>query len=224
MAFIYPELKKYYLDIPELRRFLYSHYRFNFEYFDQWIDGWINVFTNAERDTDTQIDNLMKHGVPNFEVFLQNVHFGEITFKFNFIINGAREYIKKKQVKAKKINASKFSENIKWTKESGKTSHELTEPIFITGLPMDNYTHVVIDGNHRLTELLEKGVTEIKYIEIPPIDILKEKILIFTIDKAIYAFMIEIKKYQLSVRKNEYPHKLLFESSNINNAFKDLNY
>ncbi|WP_332698914.1 ParB/Srx family N-terminal domain-containing protein [Halalkalibacter lacteus] len=223
MAFDYTNLKEYSLDIDELRNYFYKHYRLNFKYFDQWIDGWIKVFKNAEKDTAIQINNLKKTGFPDFEVYRQNVHFGRVTFKFNFIIEGAKDYVKNSNIKQKKIKANQFSEQIKWSKESGTTTHDINNPIFLTTLPMEDYMYVVIDGNHRLTKLLAKGATEVSCIDIHPMEIINHNILMFTIDKAIYAFMVEHKAFQQHLNLNIHPHEALFNSSNINNAFKKMN-
>ena len=223
MAFDLASLEEYSLDINELRSYIYKHYQLNFEYFDQWIDGWIKVFKNAENDTTIQINNLKENGFPAFEIFTQNVHFGRVTFKFNFIIEGAKEYVKNSKVKPTKIKANEFSKQIKWSNEGGATTHDINNPIYLTTLPMDKYMYVVIDGNHRLTELLKNGVTEVSCIDIHPMEIINQNILLFTIDKAIYAFMIEAKVFEQHLKLNNHPHELLFKSSNINNAFKKLN-
>lgn len=223
MAFDLANLEEYSLDIDELRNYIYKHYQLNFEYFDKWIDGWFKVFKNAEKDTAIQINNLKKIGVPAVEVFTQNVHFGRVTFKFNFIIESAKEYVKNSKIKPRKIKAGEFSKYIKWSNESSATTHDIHNPIYLTTLPLDKYMYIVIDGNHRLTKLLEDGVTEISCIDIYPMEIINHDILMFTIDKAIYAFMVEAKVFQQHLKLNNHSHQLLFKSSNINNAFKELN-
>ena len=223
MAFDLANLEEYSLDLNELRNYLHKYYRLDFKYFDQWIDGWIKVFKNAERDTTNQINTLKENGVPAVEVFTQNVHFGRVTFKFNFIIEGAKGYVKDSKIKPKKIKANEFSKQIKWSKEVSTTTHEINSPIYLTTLPMDKYMYVVIDGNHRLTELLKKGVTEVSCIDIHPMEIINHDILLFTIDKAIYAFMVEAKVFEQHLKLHNHSHELLFKSSNINNAFKKLN-
>lgn len=224
MAFDYANLKEYSLDTDELRNYFYQHYRLNFKHFDEWLDGWIKVFKNAEKDTAIQVSNLKKTGFPAFEVFSQNVHFGRATFTFNFIVEGAKAYVKNNKIKPKKIKANQFSKEIKWSKESGTTTHDINNPIFLTTLPMgDNYMYVVIDGNHRVTTLLAKGATEISCIDIHPMEIINHNILMFTIDKAMYAFMVEAKVFQQHLNLNIHSHEALFKSSNINNAFKEMN-
>ncbi|AQU73808.1 hypothetical protein [Priestia megaterium] len=223
MAFDLANLEEYSLDIDELHNYIYKHYQLNFEYFNQWIDGWVRVFKNADKDTTIQINNLKKNGFPIVEVFTQNVHFGRVTFKFNFIIEGAKEYVKNSKIKPGKIKADEFSGQIKWSHEADATTHDINHPIYLTTLPMDKYMYVVIDGNHRLTELLKSGVNEVRCIDIPPMEIINHNILLFTIDKAIYAFMVEAKVFEQHLRLNNHPHELLFKSSNINNAFKRLN-
>ncbi|MGG0309281.1 hypothetical protein ABEY43_19615 [Priestia megaterium] len=223
MAFDLANLEEYSLDIDELRNYIYKNYKLNFECFDQWIDGWIKVFKNAEKDTAIQINNLKENGFPAVEVFTQNVHFGRATFKFNFIVEGAKEYVENSKIKPKKIKASDFSRQIKYSNEVSSTPNNINNPIYIATLPMDKYMYVVIDGNHRLTELLKNGETEVSCIDIHPMEIIERNILLFTIDKAIYAFMVEAKVFDQHLKLNNYPHELLFKSSNINNAFKKLN-
>ncbi|MGZ9869592.1 hypothetical protein ACU3L3_14330 [Priestia endophytica] len=222
MAFDYPNLREYSLDIDELRNYIYKHFRLNFEYFDQWIDGWMKVLKNCEKDTDKQVDNLKKKGFPMFEVFSQDMHFGRVTFKFNFIIEGAKDYIRTTQLKPKKMKAGQFFKDIKWSRMQGNPENELNKPIFLATFPVENYMSVVIDGNHRLTRLLEKGEKEVSYIHIDPMTIISHNILMFTIEKAMYAFIIEAKVFQQHLEKGT-PHQVLFESSNINNAFKKFN-
>ncbi|YBV92791.1 hypothetical protein M1D53_11585 [Bacillus sp. PK9-021] len=223
MAFDLANLEEYSLDIDELRKYLYKHYKLNFEYFNQWLDGWIKVFKNAERDTVIQIDRLKENGFPAVEVFTQNVHFGKVIFRFNFIIEGAKEYVKNSKIKPKKIKASEFSKQIKYSNETSVTTNDISNPIYLATLPMGKYMHVVIDGNHRLTELLKNGATEVSCIDIHPMEIINHNILLFTIDKAIYAFIVEAKVFEQHLKLNKHPHELLFKSSNINNAFKKLN-
>lgn len=223
MAFDLANLEEYSLDIDELHKYLYKHYKLNFEYFNQWLDGWIKVFKNAERDTVIQINRLKENGFPAVEVFTQNVHFGKAIFKFNFIIEGAKEYVENSKIKPKKIKASEFSKQIKYSNETSATTNDINNPIYLATLPMDKYMYVVIDGNHRLTELLKNGATEVSCIDIHPMEIINHNILLFTIDKAIYAFIVEAKVFEQHLKINNHPHELLFKSSNINNAFKKLN-
>ncbi|KYG33461.1 hypothetical protein [Priestia endophytica] len=222
MAFDYPNLKEYSLDIDELRNYIYKHFHLDFEYFDQWIDGWMKVLKSCEKDTDKQVNSLKENGFPMFEVFLQEMHFGGVTFKFNFIIDGAKDYVKTTQPKPKKMKASQFSKDIKWSRMQDDPKSELNNPILLATFPVENYMSVVIDGNHRLTKLLEKGEREVDYIHINPMDIINHNILLFTIDKAMYAFIIEAKVFQQHLEKGT-PHKDLIESSNINNGFKEFN-
>jgi hypothetical protein len=131
--------------------------------------------------------------------------------------------VKNSKINPKKIKANQFSKQIKWSKESGITTHDINNPIFLTTLPLDDYMYVVIDGNHRLTELLAKGATEVSCIDIHPMEIINHNILMFTIDKAMYSFIVEAKVFQQHLNLKIHPHEALFKSSNINNAFKKMN-
>lgn len=220
MAFHYVEAKKYDLDIEEIHKHLSNHPWPNFTYYNQWIEGWINVFKFAEKDTDIQVNNLIETGFPDFQVFTKEVHVGNANFFFNFIVQGANDYVKKSKVKPIKVKAKRFSEDIDWTEEPSGSTHNLHDPIYITALPLSHYKYVVIDGNHRLTECLAKGEKEINCIDIPPMDILNRSILLFSIDKALYAFFIEAEVFKRHVIQNKFSHKEIFEASNIHNAFK----
>lgn len=71
------------------------------------------------------------------------------------------------------------------------SSKQLTTPIYLVWYPMENYNYLVIDGNHRLSQLLETGQKEIQGILINPMDVIDEEILLFTVEKAMYAFLVE---------------------------------
>lgn len=103
------------------------------------------------------------------------------------------------------------------------SSKQLTTPIYLVWYPMENYNYLVIDGNHRLSQLLETGQKEIQGILINPMDVIDEEILLFTVEKAMYAFLVEANFMKKGTRKGQYTHKQLFDSSGINNAFMILN-
>lgn len=223
MPFDYPNVQRYEVDFDDFHLYLKQNYKLNFKYFDEWLNGWIRVLKNAEIDTQKQIDTLLKDGVYAFEVFQQNLHFGNITFKLNFIINGADDFVNRKKPKTSKFKAKDFGEKIKWTQTTGSPTKPLNTPIYLVWYPMDNYDYLVIDGNHRLSQLLAKGQEEIQGILIKPIDVINEGILLFTVEKAMYAFLVEANFMKNEISKGQYTHKKLFDSSAINNDFKILN-
>ncbi len=222
MAYDYSTLTKYDLNIKELRNHVLQN-QFDFKYYDEWINGWMNVFINAEIDTLTQIQNLERNGVPLFEVFVKEISFGNADFKFNFIVEGAKNYIKNSKATPKKIPVSEFLKKVMWTEEETESSHEINDPVYLTTLPTGNKMYLLIDGNKRVSQLLRSGANEIKYFDISAEDIIEQQILLFTIEKAMYAFLIETYTFQQHLKRGRYTHKDIFESSNIFKAFKALN-
>ena len=81
MAYDFSTLTKYDLNLKELRNFVLQN-QFDFKYYDEWVNGWMNVFINAEIDTLTQIQNLEKKDIPDSEVFIKEVSFRKV-FIFN---------------------------------------------------------------------------------------------------------------------------------------------
>ncbi|MDC7719491.1 hypothetical protein ACFX4Y_16875 [Priestia sp. YIM B13446] len=210
---------KYNLDISNIENYIRSNGDFNFSYFDKWLEGWLKVFVNAEVDTQLQISNLQNVQTTGpMEIFLQDVIFNSYEHKLNFVINGVTDYLKKHSVKVQKIPASRFSQDIKWSRMKDNSTKDISEPIFITSLPKDGFKEVVIDGNHRLTTLLSQGAQTVDCVTIKPEVILENDILLFSIDKAIFSFVIEHYVFQQHV-KNGTDHKVLFNSSSINTIF-----
>lgn len=222
MAFDFSTLSKYDINLEELRNYI-SQNKFDFDYFDEWLDGWMNVFKTAEKDTLTQIQNLEEMGIPLFEVFIKDIHLGKVDFKFNFIIEGAKRHVKNKRLDVKKMSADEFVNTVTWTKENAESTHEITDPVYLTGLPLDNKVRLLIDGNTRVSQLLEDGVDEINFYYISPADIVNEQILLFTIEKVMYSFLLETHTFKKYLNKGEHTHKFIFDSSNIFRDLKHLN-
>ncbi|WP_252195859.1 hypothetical protein [Bacillus mycoides] len=222
MAYDFSTLSKYDLNLEELRNYILQN-RFDFEYFDEWVDGWMNVFKNAKMDTLTQIQNLEKEGIPSFEVFVKGINLGQIAFKFNFIIEGAKNHVKNSNLSVKKMSANHFVNTVTWTKEDAKSSHKINDPVYLTTLPLADKTHLLIDGNKRVSQLLKGGADEINYYDISPMDIINAQILLFTIEKVMYVFLIETYSFKKHLNNRKYTHKHIFSSSHIFHDFKELN-
>ncbi|MEK5069602.1 hypothetical protein [Sporosarcina sp. FSL K6-1508] len=222
MAYDFSTLTKYDLNLKELRNYVLQN-QFDFKYFDEWVNGWMNVFLNAEIDTLTQIQNLEKNGIPLFEVFVKEISFGKANFNFNFIVEGAKNYIKNSKAAPKKKSVTDFLNKVMWTEEESESTHEINDPVYLATLPTGNKMYLLIDGNTRVSQLLRSGTNEITYFDISPNNIIEQQILLFTIEKAIYAFLIESYTFQQHLKRGQYTHKDIFKSSNIFNAFKALN-
>ncbi|MFC5591682.1 hypothetical protein ACFPRA_22610 [Sporosarcina soli] len=222
MAYDFSTLTKYDLDLKELQKDVLQK-EFDFMYFDEWLNGWMNVFKNAEIDTSTQILNLEKNGIPPFEVFVKEISFGKANFKFNFIVEGAKNYINNSKVSPNKMSGKDFFSKVMWTEEEIESTHEINDPVYLVTFPTGNKMYLLIDGNKRVSQLLKGGINEITYFDISPINIIEQQILLFTIEKAIYAFLIESYTFQQHLKRGKYTHKDIFKSSNIFNAFKTLN-
>ena len=96
LAFNYVKAEKYDLDFDNLANHLSQNQIINFDYYKEWIEGWLRVIKNADKDTDIQVENLRKNGLPAFEVFTLPVYLGEFNFILNFIVEGANAHIEKK--------------------------------------------------------------------------------------------------------------------------------
>lgn len=223
MPFDYPHVQRYEVNFDDIHLYLKQNYKLNFEYFEKWLDGWIRVFKNAEFDTQKQIDNLLENGVYAFEVFQKDYHFGNITFKFNFIINIVDDFVNKKRPKKSNFKYKDFHEKIAWTHTTDSSTKPLTKPIYLVWFPTEKSNYLVIDGNHRLSQLLEKRQKEIQGILIEPVHVINERILLFSVEKAMYAFLVEANFMRNEIKKGQHTHKLLFDSSGINNDFKVFN-
>lgn len=116
-----------------------------------------------------------------------------------------------------------FVDKVMWTEEESESTHEINDPVYLATLPIGNKMHLVIDGNKRVSQLLRSGANEITYNDISITNIIEQQILLFTIEKAMYAFLIESYTFQQHLKRGRYTHKDIFESSNIFNAFKALN-
>lgn len=222
MPFDYPNFREYEFDYDELHSYISSNQRFDFLFFDEWLDSWIKILKNTEIDTQKQIKNLYKNGMYNFEVFKQDIHFDDLTFKLNFIINGADDFVKRGQPKVQRIKSANFFQKIKWTEEHGLSTKPLSKPIYIVLFPM-GYDGLVIDGNHRLTQLLKKKQNGIDSILFFPKEVIEQNILIFTVEKAMYAFLIEFNSFNQSTQMQSNNEKL-FKTSFIHSAFKKFCY
>lgn len=224
LAFNYVKAEKYDLDFDNLANHLSQNQIINFDYYKEWIEGWLRVIKNADKDTDIQVENLRKNGLPAFEVFTLPVYLGEFNFILNFIVEGANAHIEKKNPPVEKFAINRFDSEISWTKENKDTSHDINKPIIITALPLEGYEKkVVIDGNHRVTMLYANNVSTINGFFIEPADIIQDNILILSIDKAIYSFIIETEVFRHHLRIGKHSHADILKSSNINNAFKKFN-
>jgi|SRR5699024_5771192 len=224
MAFHYVKAKEYSLDLDRLA----DHYKQNqfldFDYYKEWIDGWIKVIRNTDKDTDNQIDSIKKDGLPAFEVFDMPVYLGGQEFILNFIVEGANAHIKDRNVPITKIPIRQFDSEIVWTKEKSDSSHNIDRPIIITPLPLDGPDKkIVIDGNHRISKLYEDHVPQINGYMIEPMYIVQDNILILTVDKAIYSFIMETEAIRRHLKIGKHSHELLFKSSLINNGFQKFN-
>lgn len=223
MPFDYPNIQRYEVDFDDLQLHVQNNFRIDFDYYNEWLDGWIRVLKNAEIDTQIQIDSLLENGIYKFEVFQQEVHFGNVTFKLNFIIDGVDEFVKKAKPETLKFKAEDFSKKIKWTREVEPTFKPLSNPIYLVWFPMYNHEYLVIDGNHRVTEQLGKAGNEINGILIDPTTIINKGILLFSVEKAMYTFIVESNFMKEKIIKGEHSHKKLFESSFINHGLKVFN-
>lgn len=222
MAYDFSTLSKYDINLGELRNYI-SQNKFNFEYFDEWLDGWMNIFKNAEKDTLTQIKNLEEMEIPQLEVFVKEVHLGKVTFKFNFIIEGVKNHLKTNGAALKKMSVDKFLKTVTWTKEDTASTHDINDPVYLTRFPLDDKIYLLIDGNTRVSQLLKNEANEVNYYDILPTDIINEQILLFTIEKVMLAFLLETYTFKKYLIKGESTHKHVFESSNIFHTFKKLN-
>lgn len=222
MAYDFSTLSKYDINLGELRSYI-SQNKFNFEYFDEWLDGWMNIFKNAEKDTLTQIKNLEEMGIPPFEVFVKEVHLGNVAFKFNFIIEGVKNHLKINGAALKKMSVDKFLKTVTWTKEDTESTHEINDPVYLTRLPLDDKIYLLIDGNTRVSQLLKNEANEINYYDILPTDIINEQILLFTIEKVMLAFLLETYTFKKHLNKGEFTHRYIFKSSSIFHTFEKLN-
>lgn len=222
MPFDYPNFREYEFDYDELHSYISSNQRFDFLFFNEWLDSWIKILKNTEIDTQKQIKNLYKNGIYNFEVFQQSIHFGDLTFKLNFIINGADDFVKREKPKVQRIKSTNFYRKIKWTEEYKLSTKSLSKPIYIVLFPM-GYDGLVIDGNHRLTQLLKKKQNTIDSIILYPEEIVGQNILLFTVEKAMYAFILEFHRFNHSLQM-QFDHEQLFKTSFIHNSFKKFVY
>lgn len=213
--------KNYPLEIDKIRPFIQKHGQFKFHFYNKWLNNWMRVFENAEKETQKQLLSPAFEKVRSAitEVFTQEIIWADYTFKLNFVIDGAKSYISSHKPPIHQKESSWFSgPEVAWSRTNIITHSE--DPITITTFPMSGHTHIVIDGNHRLTDWINKGDKAVNYYFLSPEEIVNSRTLLFEIDKVVYGFVHEAYNFEKWTREKRYSDADLYHSSLTNTNFK----
>lgn len=224
MAYDLTKFEEYKIDYDRLCDIFKNNYRLEFDKFDEWIETWTAIFKNADKDTLIQVKNLKKQtSIPNLEVFSKNIEFGGINIVFNFMVDGVQDYIKKEAPTYTSLPINDFGTKVVYETTTGESTHDLQDPVYLVFFPIGNWDYMVIDGNHRVNSFKKQNVMSIKSLLIKPMEVIKYRILLFSIDIVLYGFIVEYMNYKRRLENGEQRYQLLFDSSNIHHAFKYFN-
>ncbi len=228
MAYNFVTDKLYSVDFDELEIMFRKNNSLNFQYQEEWLNGWLKVLKRADQDTNIQFENKDKHNLSfeGFEIFQKKLIFPSFTFYFNFVITGARLFIEKTNPRIQKISLDSIQNKtfpLDWTPtDNWKGSVNNQKPIICTRFPIGMNEYLLIDGNHRLTAKINTRQESVKSYIISPQEIVDHRILPTLIDASLYLFIIEASNFSKGLSENKYTHKQIFDSSLIHSSFKEV--
>lgn len=207
----------YKLDLVAIRTFIEKNSKIKFHFYKKWLNNWMFVLENAEKETQKQIENLPKVSNQITQVFNQDIFFGSYKLSLNFIVDAAISYVAHNNILLKKEPIINFkNSNIKWSADSG--TNYTNGPIIIAYFPMSVHRFLVIDGNHRVFESIKGNKSCIDTVLLKPEELMNSSTLPFSIDKAVYGFMVEAGNMNQLLKTNS--DALVFKSSAVNTFFK----
>jgi len=179
-------------------------------YFEQWEI----VLKQAEKeDLKDYYPYYRLHGL-NDQYFAYQFFLGEQECFLHFNVSKLMSSPILTSISSENIPVKKFSDpysDIFWKKPAdGKHSQTPEKPIIIIPLYIGTYHHMVIDGNHRIQEALEKSADTIlcQYIDILPL--LASETFLTRFDHLFYGFLCELTL--MTLEENSDDMSLLKES------------
>lgn len=101
--------------------------------------------------------------------------------------------------------------DIKWTQTVDKVKIK-TQPIIMAPLALDKYYKwIVIDGNHRITDAVAKGIKEIKAFCLDANSLVQENMFCTSFDKYLYIFQNESVALATLIQKEGYSEEEAFK-------------
>ncbi|PGA17868.1 hypothetical protein COL80_29235 [Bacillus thuringiensis] len=220
--------KFYSVDFEELEIMFKKNNLLNFQYQDEWLNSWLEILKKADQDTNIQIENKNKHNLSfkGFEIFQKKIILPSFTFYLNFVITGARLFIKKTSPRIQKISLDSIQNKsfpLDWTPtDNWKGSVNNQKPIICTQFPFGMNEYLLIDGNHRLTAKINTRQKSVKSYIISAQEIVDHSILPMSIDRTMYLFIMETSNFSKALSENKYTHQQIFDSSLIHSTFKEV--
>lgn len=228
MAYNLVTNKLYRVDFEELEIMFKKNNSLNFQHQDEWLNSWLEILKKADQDTNIQIENKNKHNLSfeGFDIFQKKIILPSFTFYLNFVITGARLFIKKTNPRIKKISLDSIQNKsfpLDWTPtDNWKGSVNNQKPIICTQFPFGMNEYLLIDGNHRLTAKINTRQKSVKSYIISAQEIIDHSILPMSIDATMYLFIMETSNFSKVLSENKYTHQQIFDSSLIHSTFKEV--
>lgn len=199
----------------------------DFQYQNEWINGWMNVLKKAEQYTDAQIQYIEQNNISFYKPFRETLEFNSFTFCFGFSIPRANRFIKDSKpniitILLKDICNGSFG--LKWTPtiDDWKSYVYNDEPVMFTDFPAHANKYLLIDGNHRLTAKASTKQDRIKSFYIPCHEIINYRVLPMKIDETMYRLFLDAHNISNLIQENKYTHRQIFDDSFIHSSFIDI--
>lgn len=208
-----------------------NHLFSSYKYRDQYTKEWINLLLQAEQKSDLIMQNeeFRKRSIAYFnnsEIFQFPVHYKSQTIYIHFFISGILENFPLEYEKnAQFIDVSEFSKPqtpFLWTPAKSFISNKQKSNIPIIAVPYLNShsTHLIIDGNTRLTSWIQnKSSIPTIFIEFYSL-VNEQKTFCSAWDRLHYIFRYDIMNLSNLSTQGNLSDQILLEHSLLNGFSK----
>jgi hypothetical protein len=222
MPFYFRDLKKYDFDFEVLNTIFMQNPIFN--QYEFYVKRWVYIFQTLDLMDSVEISRNFKNSINIDQYYeyafpIENQLF-HLQFNIDTIIANILKNPKEYPLQRIPLNDFSIGGNtmVLYTDEPGPSKNHQEAPIILAEFPIEQSDFIVIDGNHRITKLVNDGVKFAKVVGCHPMNRLS---FMTNVDWAMYLFKLE--SYHLSCRVNEGEDFMdLIKRSNAYNTFGNI--
>ena len=205
MPYDFYKMKSYSIDYSSLLNTFLSFPTFmqSADLQKQYITKWLSVLSDYDKSIVEIMTNpnevkkyiLLKQTEP--EVFQIPIYFEKNTLLLHFRITPLLQMLDyhKQAIETTEIDTNEFitDDKIKWTKESKPGKAPIDMPIILAPFPIGHYSSVVVDGNHRISQIIKTQRKCVSSITLAAKTFIDAELFACGFDKLLYTMLIEFQ-------------------------------